>query len=82
MRLYIAALKHEPNKGTINYTLASAQPASMSWPTIAISTVLKDQINRSGGITVTSPLGKSSLCTNFHVEPRPHGGFAVFCEYS
>jgi hypothetical protein len=33
------------------------------------------------GITIEPTLGMSTPCTDFRVEPRPQGGFAISCEH-
>jgi hypothetical protein len=81
MLLYIGALEHVREKGTINYTFAPDIDGARFWPTVRIAEGIRDQIVWSGGITLTSPLGKRGHSTDFRVEPRRQGGFVISCEF-
>ena len=80
MRLYIRAINHGENHDTYEWT--SAIEAAWDWSTKE-ETINKCRVIEQGGITVKSPVefGKIGLCTDFRVEPRPQGGFAISCEH-
>jgi hypothetical protein len=80
MPLYISAIEYFRENGINKYNFHPALERGRYWRTAPLAMGICEQIIRSGGITVTSPLGKSSLCADFRAEPRPQGGFVVSCE--
>jgi hypothetical protein len=76
MRLYIKALEHVREKGTINYEFAPDNDGARFWPTVGIAEGIRDQIVLAGGTIVTA----KGISSDFRVEPRPLGGFVVSCE--
>jgi hypothetical protein len=80
MRLYIKTISHGNNHDT--YAWTSAIEGAWHWNTKE-EAISKCRVIEQGGITVKSPIefGKSGLCADFRVEPRPQGGFAASCEH-
>jgi hypothetical protein len=80
-RLYIKTISRDDNHHTFAFT--SAIEGAWYWNTEEQPTRFFRVIGDWGGISVKSPIefGKSGLCTDFRVESRPQGGFAVSCEH-
>ena len=80
MRLYIKTINHGDTHDTFTWT--SAIEGAWHWNTKE-ETINKCRVIEQGGITVRSPIdfGKDGICTAFHVESRPQGGFAISCEH-
>lgn len=81
MRLYIKAIDHGDTHDTFTWT--SAIEGAWNWNVQEQAARFCRWILGWGGITVESPIefGKIGLCTDFRVESRPQGGFAVSCEH-
>jgi hypothetical protein len=81
MRLFIKEIAREANHNTFTWT--SAIEGAWNWDAEGQADRFLRWTLGWGGIAAKSPteFGKIGLCTDFRVEPRPQGGFAVSCEY-
>lgn len=80
MRLYIKTISRGNNHDTFQWT--SAIGGAWNWNVPEQPGRLCCWIVGWGGIFVKSPVaGASGFCTEFRIEPRPQGGFAVSCEH-
>jgi hypothetical protein len=81
MRLFIKEIRRVDNHDTFTWT--SAIEGAWNWDAEGQATRYLRWILGWGEITVKSPteFGKASPCTDFRVEPRPQGGFALSCKH-
>ena len=81
MRLFIKGIRRGENHDTFTWT--SAVEGAWTWGAEGQADRFLRWTLGWGAITVKSPIqfGKIGLCTDFRVEPRPQGGFAVSCEH-
>jgi len=80
MRVYIKDIKPGDEKNeTKDYTFTKSAEGAWYWGTNESAELAKSMIF-SGGIIVKTLDGGSYYCTEFHVEPRSQGGFAISCE--
>jgi hypothetical protein len=81
MRLYIYTITSHDDKPT-TYEFTKFKEGAWHWDMRESAERALDMIlNGSGGITVKAPDGRCDCCTDFRVEPRPQGGFAISCEH-
>ena len=79
MRLYICTIIIESNRDKYVYTPEIKD--SHSWNTEQEAQNYLRRPVESGETICHSPFTKvSGVCTDFRVEPRPQGGFAISCE--
>jgi hypothetical protein len=78
MRLYIRSRVNGPR--CPEYEFVETSDAALCWN----SQRWVEQVCRliaEEGITIARPFSREAqLCSNFQVEPRPLGGFAISCE--
>ncbi len=82
MRLYIHDIKSNDDKLIpINeYTFTKSSQSAWFWDTRESAELARSMIF-SGGITVKTLDGMIAYCTDFRVESRSEGGFAISCEH-
>jgi len=81
MRLYIKTVSRGNNHDT--FELTSTIEGAWNWNVYEQPARFCRWIVGWGGIFVKSPItGETGFCTDFRVEPRPQGGFAVSCQTS
>ena len=82
MRLYISKITLYDDKHPI-FEFNRLIENSGRWDTKEFAEREVNRSNETGGITVKSPdgSGRSAQCTDFQIESRPLGGFAISCEH-
>jgi hypothetical protein len=82
MRLYIHKItKHGEEFKPDIYDFTKSIEGAWFWTTPESAERAQHFFSHEGGITIRPPFGPSAACTDFRVEPRPQGGFAVSCEH-
>ncbi len=82
MRVNLKQVKHGEDKlkPIHEYGFTESVERALFWDTSESAELDRSKID-SGGITVKSRDGRIAYCTDFRVEPRPQGGFAISCEH-
>jgi hypothetical protein len=83
MRRYIHQITNRAHENKPTYDFTKSIEGAWHWTTReSVESDLHVISIANGGITVESPdgIGKSSPCTDFRIESRPQGGFAISCD--
>jgi hypothetical protein len=83
VRLYIYKItKHEETQKPDTYDFTKSIDGAWHWLTREPADLACSYLSE-GGITIEVPysLGNNAPCTEFRVEQRPQGGFAISCEH-
>lgn len=80
MRLYISNIKKQRDQRPDIYDFAKSIAGSWFWTTKCSAEYAK-RVFGITGIWAAPPFGTGNLCTEFEIEARPEGGFAISCEY-
>jgi hypothetical protein len=79
MRLYIRTITHENNRDS--YVFTKMIEGGWNWNTYQDAESYLRWTVACGETICHSPFTKvSGVCSDFRVEPRPQGGFAISCE--
>jgi hypothetical protein len=82
MRLYIHKItKHAEELKPDTYDFTNSIEGAWFWTTLESAERAQHFFSHESGITINPPFGGSAPCTDFRVEPRPQGGFAISCEH-
>jgi hypothetical protein len=83
MHLYIKTFSQKNDHGALHddYEFTSAIEGAWNWNTKEKAELYRSVVIERGGIVASDPTGaRCGPCTDFRVESRPQGGFAVACE--
>jgi len=82
MRLYIHTTTKNVDQREPTYTLTKAIEGAWHWTTLESADRICRFLSQTGiTINVQNGFGDSVYCTDYRVESRPQGGFAISCEH-
>jgi len=81
MRLYIDKItSHADEQKPDTYDFTKSIKGAWQWTTQGQAEQAQ-RLFEDIGIVIYPPLGGNAPCTDFRVETRPEGGFAISCEH-
>lgn len=82
MRLYIYKITQcAEEQKPFTYDFTKTIESAWVWTTREQAERTRRSIEETGGITVSIPFQPGVSCTDFRVEAKPQGGFAMSCEH-
>jgi len=82
MRLYIYKITSyaDDEQKPDTYDFVKSIKGALHWATQGQAEQVR-RLFEDSGIIIYPPLGGNAPCTDFRVETRPEGGFAISCEH-